>query len=94
MAPKDEQGSSAPLLVEDDVADTLEQGLSESHDFQSIIAARPKRVVQWLQDDAVEKLGEFQISVSWDSFLTLQAVLGQRKACVEAKLHIMSPCST
>ncbi|KAK9917231.1 hypothetical protein WJX75_002125 [Coccomyxa subellipsoidea] len=61
MAFKGGQGASTPLLSEQDVAETLEQGLSDEHDFQSLIAARPKRVVQWLQDDGVEKLGEFDI---------------------------------
>ncbi|CAL8463282.1 g2816 [Coccomyxa elongata] len=64
MAAKEPQGTSSPLLGEQDVAVCLEQGLSSEHDFQTIIAARPKRVVEWLQDEGVEKLGDFQIQDS------------------------------
>lgn len=69
MAPKNDEGASAPLITEENVAVCLEQGLSDEHDFQSIISARPKRVVQWLQEDGIEKLGEFEIQVAcWATF--------------------------
>ncbi len=69
MAAKEPQGTSSPLLGEQDVAVCLEQGLTSEHDFQTIIAARPKRVVEWLQEEGVEKLGDFQIQV-WPSSST------------------------
>ena len=65
MAAKEPQGTSVPLLEEQDIAVCLEEGLSSEHDFQTIIAARPKRVVEWLQEEGVEKLGDFQVQVRW-----------------------------
>lgn len=54
----------APLLGEAEVEDCLEDGLTEVHDFQSLLAARPKKVIKWLQEDGIQKLGEFDVQVS------------------------------
>ncbi len=40
MAAKEPQGTSEPLLGEQDIAVCLEQGLSSEHDFQTIIVAK------------------------------------------------------
>jgi hypothetical protein len=54
-------------------------GLSEVHDFQSLLAARPKKVIKWLQEDGIQKLGEFEVQVC---FLPSFA-----HACMRSKRH-------
>ena len=59
----------SPLLGEEEVEECLEDGLSEVHDFQSLLAARPKKVIKWLQEDGIQKLGEFDVQVRMPSSL-------------------------
>ena len=53
----------ARLLQEDNVEDILEDGLTDVQDFQGLLATRPKRVIKWLQEYGMEKLGEFDVQV-------------------------------
>jgi hypothetical protein len=63
MAQNDNSGATERLLGDADIGRRLEEGLSEEHDFQSLLAARPKQVVKWLQDNGMQKLGEFETEV-------------------------------
>ena len=53
----------APLLHDENVEQILEDGLTNVRDFQGLLATRPKRVIKWLQEDGMEKLGEFEVQV-------------------------------
>ena len=53
----------APLLHTDTVEQSLEDGLTEVRDFQGLLATRPKQVIKWLQENGMEKLGEFEVQV-------------------------------
>ena len=42
---------------------SLEDGLTDVRDFQGLLATRPKQVIKWLQENGMEKLGEFEVQV-------------------------------
>lgn len=55
--------AGAPLLHKETVEQSLEDGLTEVRDFQGLLATRPKQVIKWLQENGMEKLGEFEVQV-------------------------------